>query len=153
MDVAVGRGPLSHAQDDQETVDPGLRFAPAFARVAVVGTRRDGALACRRLRVSAAARAETAAVTQMRVVGGGRAATSRSRPEASGCGAQGKRRRARVYRDAHPYNLEVFMRRTILTAAVCVAVLAGLVTGSAGAKSHKHPHARAAQAAAPRTCA
>ena len=61
--------------------------------------------------------------------------------------------RARVYRDAHPYNLEVFMRRTILTAAVCVAVLAGLVTGSAGAKSHKHPHARAAQAAAPRTCA
>ena len=40
------------------------------------------------------------------------------------------------------------MRRTILTAAVCVAVLAGLVTGSAGAKSHKHPHARAAQAAA-----
>jgi hypothetical protein len=47
MDVAVGRGPLSHAQDDLETVDPGRRFAPAFARVAVVGTRPDGALACR----------------------------------------------------------------------------------------------------------
>ena len=40
------------------------------------------------------------------------------------------------------------MRRTVHTPAACVAVLAGLVTGSAGAKSHKHPHARAAQAAA-----
>ena len=40
------------------------------------------------------------------------------------------------------------MRRTILTAAACVVVLAGLIAGSAGAASHKHPHARAAQAAA-----
>jgi hypothetical protein len=39
------------------------------------------------------------------------------------------------------------MRRTILTAAASAAVLAGLVTGSAGAASHKPPHARASQAA------
>jgi hypothetical protein len=39
------------------------------------------------------------------------------------------------------------MRRTILTAAASAAVLAGLITGSAGAAGHKHPHGRAAQAA------
>ena len=37
------------------------------------------------------------------------------------------------------------MRRTIITAAACAAVLAGLVSGSAAA-SHKPPQARAAQA-------
>ena len=39
------------------------------------------------------------------------------------------------------------MRRTMLTAAASAAVLAGLVTGSAGAAGHKPPHARASQAA------
>ena len=67
---------------------------------------------------------------------------------------RGKCRRARVFIwGAHPYNLEVFMRRTILTAAACVVVLAGLIAGSAGAASHKHPHARAAQAQRSPTCA
>ena len=32
MDVAVGRGPLGHARDDQETFDRGRRLALAFAR-------------------------------------------------------------------------------------------------------------------------
>lgn len=40
------------------------------------------------------------------------------------------------------------MRRTIVTVAASAAVLAGLVTGAAGAASHKHVHARARQAAA-----
>jgi hypothetical protein len=59
-----GRGPLRHAQDDQETVDPGRRFAPAFARVAVVGTRPDGALACRPQRASGGGWARRSLVTQ-----------------------------------------------------------------------------------------
>jgi hypothetical protein len=44
MDVPVGESPLGNSQEDQETFDAGRRFAPA---VAVVGTRPDGALACR----------------------------------------------------------------------------------------------------------
>ena len=42
-----GRGPLGHALDDQETFDPGRRLRPLSPAVAVVGTRPDGALACR----------------------------------------------------------------------------------------------------------
>jgi hypothetical protein len=37
------------------------------------------------------------------------------------------------------------MRRSIITAAASAAVLAGLVTGSAGATGHKHESARASQ--------
>jgi hypothetical protein len=42
-----GRGPLGNTQDDQETFDPGRRFAPLSPAVAVVGAGPDGALACR----------------------------------------------------------------------------------------------------------
>jgi len=37
-------------------------------------------------------------------------------------------------------------RRTILSAAACTAAIAGIVTGSAGAASHKPSHARASHA-------
>ena len=39
-------------------------------------------------------------------------------------------------------------RRTILSAAACTAAIAGIVTGSAGAASHKSSHARASHAPA-----
>jgi hypothetical protein len=51
MGVPVGRGPLGHAQDDQEMFDPGGRFAPASFVVAIVGVCADGALADRPKRV------------------------------------------------------------------------------------------------------
>ena len=53
MDVAVGEGSAEPRSGRSRDGDPGLRFAPAFARVAVVGTRPDGALACRPFRASA----------------------------------------------------------------------------------------------------
>jgi hypothetical protein len=40
------------------------------------------------------------------------------------------------------------MRRTILTAAACTVAIAGIVTGPAGAASHKPSHARSSQAPA-----
>lgn len=45
-------GPLGHAQDDQETFDPGAGLRPLSPAVAVVGTRPDGAIACRPGRAS-----------------------------------------------------------------------------------------------------
>jgi hypothetical protein len=48
MGVPVGRGPLGDAEDHQETVDPRLGLRPLSPAVAVIRTRPDGALACRR---------------------------------------------------------------------------------------------------------
>jgi hypothetical protein len=42
-----GRGPVGHAQEDQETFDPGRRLHPLSPAIAGVGTRPDRALACR----------------------------------------------------------------------------------------------------------
>jgi hypothetical protein len=42
-----GRGPRGQAQDDQETFEPGAGVRSLSPAVAVVGSRPDGALACR----------------------------------------------------------------------------------------------------------
>ena len=50
-----GRGPLGHAQDDPETVDPGPGLR-SLSHAVAVRRRPDGALACRPKRASAKAR-------------------------------------------------------------------------------------------------